>query len=115
MAYKKYLESNIDKISEGVVLNHLINVIYRNIKSNIYDYKDLIYYWKNKGGTKDVDFICKNTAFEVKYQEKINAEDYRALSEFKNGFLITKKTFDKRTFPLPVFLILFEKYTRRFL
>lgn len=114
-AYRKYLEENIDKISEGIVLNHLINIIYRGIKSNIYDYKDILYYWTNKAKTKEVDFIYKNNAFEVKYQEKISAEDYKSLGEFKKGFLITKKTFDKRTFPLPVFLILLERYTDRFL
>ncbi len=112
--YRDYLEKNIDKISEGVVLSHLVNLIYRRIKSNVYDYKDMIYYWTNKAKTKEVDFIYKNVAFEVKYQEKINANDYKALKEFKKGFLISKKTFDKRTFPLPVFLILLEKHFEMF-
>lgn len=113
-AYNDYLDKNIDKISEGVILNHLINLIYRKIKSNVYDYKDLIFYWTNKAKTKEIDFIYRNIAFELKYQEKINANDYRALKEFKKGFLITKKTFDKRTFPLSVFLILLEKHFEKF-
>ncbi len=113
--YQIYLDKNTDKISEGILLNHLINIIYRKIKSNIYDYKDLIYYWTNKSKTKEIDFIYKNIGFEVKYKEKIKAEDYKALNEFKKGFLITKQIFDKRTFPLPAFLILLEKYPEKFL
>ena len=113
--YQKYLDNNIDKLSEGVLLNHLINIIYRKIKSNIYDYKDMIYYWTNKSKAKEVDFVYNNIAFELKYQEKIKSEDYKALKEFKKGFLITKKTFDKRTFPIFAFLILLEIYTKKFL
>ncbi len=109
-AYQKYLDSNADKLSEGVLLNHLINILYRGIKSNIYDYKDLIYYWTNKSKTKEVDFVYKDLAFEVKYQEEIKSGDYKGLSEFKRGFMITKKTFDRRTLPLPAFLIILEKY-----
>jgi len=113
--YKKYVDKKVDKISEGILLNHLINIVYQGIKSNVYDYKDLIYYWTNKSKTKEVDFVYKNIGFELKYQEKIRAEDYRTLKEFKKGFLITKKTFDKRTFPISAFLILLEKYPKRFL
>lgn len=114
-AWGKYLDNNMDKLSEGVLLNHLIDVIYRRTKSNIYDYKDMIYYWTNKAKTKEVDFVYNGIAFEVKYKEKTKVANYRALKEFKKGFLITKKTFDKRTFPLSVFLILLEHYTERFL
>ena len=114
-SYQNYLDKNIDKISEGIVLNHLINIIYRKIKSNIYDYKDIIFYWTSKSKNKEVDFVYKNTAFETKYKEKIDYEDYRSLKEFKKGFLITKNNFDKRTFPLSAFLILLEKHSDKFL
>ncbi|MBI2632194.1 ATP-binding protein [Candidatus Pacearchaeota archaeon] len=113
--YQNYLERNKDKISEGVILFHLINIIYRKIKSNIYDYKDRIYYWTNKLKTKEIDFIYRKVAFELKYREKINSNDYRSLKEFNDGYLITKKTFDKRTFPLPAFLILLENHSDMFL
>lgn len=113
--YPNYLTSNIDRLSEGVLLNHLIYVVYSRIKSNIYDYKDLVYYWTNKSKTKEIDFVCKNVAFEVKYKEKIKSEDYKGLKEFKKAFLITKKNFDKRTYPISAFLILLERYPERFL
>jgi len=113
--YQKYLDNNIDKISEGIVLNHLIYIIYQGIKSNIYDYKNIIYYWKNKSKTKEVDFIYKDSAFEVKYKEKIKSQDYKSLNEFKKAFLITKKTFDKRTYPIYAFLILLEKHPNKFI
>lgn len=113
--YKKYLEDNIDKISEGVLLNHLINIIYKQIKSNIYDYKDLIYYWTNKSKTKEIDFIYNNIALELKFKESIKSSDYKSLNEFEKSFLITKKTFDKRTFPISTFLILLEKHFGKFL
>ena len=109
-SYKKILEKNIDKISEGVLLNHLVYLIYNVIRSNIYDYKDLIFYWKNKANTKEVDFIYKENAFEVKWRENIKSGDYKGLDEFKKGFLVTKKDFDRRTFPMPGFLIILEKY-----
>lgn len=113
--YQKYLDNNIDKLSEGVLLNHLINIIYKRIKSNVYDYKDMIYYWTSKSKNKEIDFVYKNVAFEVKYKEKIKAEDYRALKEFNNSFLITKKTFGNRTFPISAFLMLLEIYPERFI
>lgn len=115
LLYQKYLDRNKDKLSEGMILNHLINIIYRRIRSNIYDYMDMIYYWTNKAKTKEIDFVYNGIAFEVKYRERIGSKDYRALKNFRKGFLITKKTFDKRTFPLPVFLVLLEKYPGRFL
>ncbi|MBL7147951.1 MAG: ATP-binding protein [Nanoarchaeota archaeon] len=113
--YQKYLDKNIDKISEGVLLNHIINIIYQKVKSNVYDYKDMVYYWKNKSKTKEIDFVYKNIAFEVKYKEKIKSTDYKELKEFKKAFLVTKKTFDKRTYPIYAFLILLEKYPKDFL
>lgn len=109
-AYQKYLDENIDKISEGTLLNHLINLTCKRVKSNIFDYKDVIYYWTNKAKTKEVDFVYKEAAYEVKFKEKIKSKDYRALSEFKNGFMLSKKTFDRRTYPLFAFLILIEEY-----
>ena len=108
--YKTFLEKNVSKISEGVILSHLISNIYKRIKANVYDYKDLIFYWKNKNKTKEADFVYRNIAVELKYQENINKEDYKALKDFRKGFLVTKNVFDERTFPLPAFLILMEKH-----
>ncbi len=114
-AYQEFLDSSIHKISEGVVLNHLISMLYRNTSSNIYDYKDMVFYWTNKAKTKEVDFVCNKTAFEIKYREKIKPEHYKTLQEFSNGFMISRDTFGSRTFPLPVFLLLLEQYPERFI
>lgn len=82
----------------------------KNTKSNVFNYNDKVYYWTNKSKTKEIDFIYENTAFEVKYQNEINSEDYKGLKEFKNSYLLTKKTFNKKTYPLSGFLLLLEKY-----
>ena len=108
--YSQFIDANIDKISEGVLLNHLISFVYRDIKSNIYDYKNLIYYWTNQNKTKEIDFVYKNISFELKFKDNIKAKDYRGLDEFKKGFMITKNSFDERTFPISAFLLLFEKH-----
>lgn len=51
-------------------------------------------FWKNRN---EVDFVHENTPIEVKYKEKINSEDFKAIREFmkkfsvKEGIIITKK------------------------
>lgn len=51
-------------------------------------------FWKN---SYEIDFILDNIPIEVKYQENINSEDFKALKEFmrkfsvKEGVIITKK------------------------
>lgn len=108
--YSFFLEENIDKINEGVLLNHIIKILLSESKSDIFKYSDIVYYWSNKAKTKEVDFVYNSIAFEVKYQNNINKEDYNALKEFKKYYLITKHTFNKNTYPIAVFLILLEKY-----
>lgn len=107
--YTSHLEQNIGKISEGVLLNHIIRILNKTLKSDVFNYSDVIYYWTNKQKTKEIDFIYQNKAFEVKYQNSINQSDYKGLSEFEEGYLITKETFGERTSPLPVFLLMLEK------
>ncbi|MBU1597812.1 MAG: ATP-binding protein [Nanoarchaeota archaeon] len=107
--YNTYLEQNTDKISEGVFLNHMIRILTRRNKSNVFNYSDVIYYWTNKAKTKEVDFVYDGKAFEVKYRNEIKSSDYRGLSDFKEAYLITKRTFDKRTYPIPVFLMLLQE------
>jgi predicted AAA+ superfamily ATPase len=108
--YKKFIEDNVDRISEGVLLNHLVSILNKRTKSNIFKYSDVIYYWTNKSKKKEVDFVCNNPAFEVKYQNKINTEDYSGLKDFKKGYLLTKETFGKNTFPLAVFLLILSRF-----
>ena len=51
-------------------------------------------FWKNG---HEIDFVHENTPIEVKYQEKINSEDFKGIREFmkkfsiKYGIMITKK------------------------
>ncbi|MBU1199298.1 MAG: DUF4143 domain-containing protein, partial [Nanoarchaeota archaeon] len=107
--YNTYLEQNTDKISEGVLLNHMIRILTKRTKSNVFNYSDVIYYWTNKAKTKEVDFVYDSKAFEVKYRNEIKSSDYRGLSDFKEAYLITKRTFDKRTYPISAFLMILEK------
>jgi uncharacterized protein len=106
---KNFLSEKKDKICEGIILNHMINLINNKTKSNVFNYSDLIYYWTNKQKTKEVDFVYKDLAIEVKYQNQIKKSDYFALNEFKKSYLITKKEYSKNTFPIEVFLILIDK------
>ncbi|MEK6859878.1 MAG: ATP-binding protein [Nanoarchaeota archaeon] len=107
LRYKNnFFNDYISKISEGVFLNHLIKLLINRIKSNVFNYQDHIFYWSNKQKTKEIDFIIDDIAFEIKYQNNINQEDYRGLNEFKKSYLLTKKTFNEKTYPLSAFLLL---------
>lgn len=108
--YKEYIEKNIAQITEGVVLNHLVRVLIAHTKSNVFNYNEAIHYWTNKDKTKEVDFVYKDTAIEVKFQNQIRAEDYKALKEFKHSYLLTKDTFDKNTYPIAVFLCIIDRH-----
>ncbi len=110
--YKEYLEKNIAKICEGIFLSEIIKYLEINSSSDVFSYRDVVFYWTNKAKTKEIDFIYKNTAFEIKYQNQISNEDYKPLREFKNSYLITKKLFDKNTYPLPAFLIMLDKFIK---
>jgi len=104
--FKEYLKNNKDKISEGILLNHFIRTLTYNKSLDVFNYNDLIFYWANKSKTKEVDFVYQDRAFEVKYQNEINAQDYNGLEYFKEGYLISKDTFDKRTLPIGAFLLI---------
>jgi predicted AAA+ superfamily ATPase len=64
---------------------------------------------------KEVDFVIKSETsellpIELKYQNKIQKSDYRGLSTFKKGILISKNNFDVTgnyvTIPVSLFLLL---------
>src|SRR3989338_1967194 len=58
-------------------------------------------FWKN--GT-EIDIIKEGIPIEIKYQESINSEDYKAIKMFMNefkqrqGIIVTKKIEDKKVF-----------------
>ena len=105
------------KIIEGIVLNHLIKFIIENTESNIIDYKDKIFYWKNKQKTKEVDFVVKLDGIhglEVKWQNQINKSDIKILREFKNSIILSKQNFIKtKAIPLGCFLLVLDKWLKK--
>jgi hypothetical protein len=110
--YKEYLEKNIAKICEGIFLTELIKYLEQNSSSDVFSYNDVVFYWTNKTKTKEIDFIYNNIAFEIKYQNQISKEDYKAFREFKSSYLITKELFDENTYPLSVFLIILDRFIK---
>ena len=76
--YKSRIENDfLGRMAEALVVN--------KIKA--------VSFWKNK---TEIDIIHNDIPIEVKYQEKISSEDFKALKEFmkkfkkKNGIMITK-------------------------
>jgi len=87
---------------EAVAISNLSRLSYEGISSHVY-------YWKNK---KEVDLLLmpKNQIFpfEIKYQTRIQKEDYRGLYYFNKGILITKDLLDigEKYSAIPIHLIL---------
>ena len=77
------------------------NCVYSDLSKRDYQ----VFYWKN---TYEVDFVIENskgeiTPIEVKYQNEINAEDFKGLHSFfkhfekvKYGIMATKDKFETR-------------------
>ncbi|MCK5661397.1 MAG: ATP-binding protein, partial [Methanosarcinales archaeon] len=83
--------------------------------SDVFAPHEHIFYWRKKGGKKEVDFVIKDKkgeflGIEVKYQNTINPHDYTGLNTFKKGILISKKEFNVTknyvTIPVSLFLLL---------
>ncbi len=99
------------KLVEGIVYDHLIRLAYNLNPSDLFDPKDIVFY---SYADKEIDFILKNgnavSAFELKYQNKINSEDYKGLQKFNgNKYMISKNELDLEniiTIPLSIFLSL---------
>ena len=73
--FKEQLQNNLflSKIIEGVVLNHLIKELEQKSTLDRFDYKEAIFYWRNRTNSTEVDFVLKQRlqAFEVKWSEQI--------------------------------------------
>jgi predicted AAA+ superfamily ATPase len=106
---KAYAAEHADIISEGVILNHIIRMLTEKTKSDLFHYSDVIFYWKNKAKTKEIDFVYNDKAIELKYQSSINPEDYKGIREFKKGYLATKNQFAKDTYPIAPFLLMLKR------
>lgn len=101
-------EEDISKIVEGMVLNCLIRVLFEEYKFNFFDYKDKIFYHKNKSGTKETDFIIKNLGkIEVKWKMNVSKK-FDTLVLSKNTLNI-----NNQIMPVQYFLILFPYYKEK--
>ena len=112
-----YLEKpeNKGNLIESIVGNHLTRFMYSVNPSDVFAPHEHIFYWRKKGGKKEVDFVIKDKkgeflGIEVKYQNTINPHDYIGLNTFKKGILISKKEFNVTknyvTIPVSLFLLL---------
>lgn len=103
------------KLVESVIHSHLVRYMYEKHPSDVFSPHDHIFYLKTDGGKKEVDFVLKENGnkllgIELKYQNRIISSDYRGLTSFESGLLISKDKFDLRgkyaTVPASLFLLL---------
>ena len=103
------------KLAESVIHSHLVRFMYEKHPSDVFSPHDRIFYLKTSGGKKEVDFVLKENGnkllgIELKYQNRINSSDYRGLTAFERGVLISKNKFDLSgkyaTVPASLFLLL---------
>ncbi len=113
LSRENLLNSEIKSILiESLVLNHLNRAFYNIRSSDIYDPTDFIYYAKTKKGN-EIDFVVKAPqglrGIEVKYQNQINAEDFRGLRKLKQGVLVSKNKLEQKdniaVIPVSLFLL----------
>lgn len=106
---------NKSKLVESVVQSHLVRLMYNMFPSDIFSPEEHIFYWRNKGGKKEVDYILKSSdkellAIELKYQDKLQNSDYRGLYSFSKGIMLSKNTFEVNnnyvTIPVSIFSLL---------
>lgn len=119
---KKYLKDpqNQSRLLECITSDHMIRLAFGLTPRKItFDYHNSIFYWMGKND-REVDFIIKIgnevIPIELKYQNKINREDYYSLIDFKkvtkvkHSLLLTKDKLDVSTesvlIPVSMFLLL---------
>jgi hypothetical protein len=109
---KSFLNSSAKKsvLAEAIVGDHLSRQAYRFRPTDLFDQQNSVFY--GKIGSKRPDFVMRLPdrllPVEVKYQSRINPEDYAALKAAGGGLLVTKETTAAGpipTVPLPVFLM----------
>lgn len=103
---------------ESILSNHLIRLAFNRSSTKMsFDYHNSVFYWRGKED-REVDFIIKEEdsviPTELKYQNKINKEDYYGLIDFKKAsgekqaLLVTKNdlSVEKEATKIPVSLFL---------
>ncbi len=93
------------KLVESVVSNHLVRLLYSYHPSSLFDYTNLLFHWEGPK-QKQLDFAArledKYLPVEVKYQNRIAAEDARSILDFQKtgkstkGLIITKDSFAEK-------------------
>ncbi len=102
-------EEKLSKVIEGVVLNHLVSHEAKASISNIFDYKNRVFYFRTKRG-KEIDFVVKRGDsigyVEVKWKEK------GKVPRGFEGLALTKNELDLKSKRIPAsfFLALDEHY-----
>jgi hypothetical protein len=106
---------NKSKLVESVVQSHLIRLMYNIFPSDIFSPEEHVFYWRSKGGKKEVDYVLRSKEnellpIELKYQNKLQSRDYKGLHSFPKGIMISKNTFEVNnnyvTIPVSIFLLL---------
>ncbi len=97
-----------DYLQQSVLKSRLMeNLIFNKLNSHFSD----IYFYRNG---KEIDFVVNDYLIEVKYQEKINSDDYKAIchDEYR-GILVTKGKLEKKekilSIPVELFLLISMK------
>lgn len=103
------------KLVESVLHSHLVRFMYEKYPGDVFSPHDRIFYLKTSRGKKKVDFVLKENeskleGIELKYQNRINSSDYRGLTAFERGILVSKDRFNSSgkyaTVPASLFLLL---------
>lgn len=109
------IPENKSKLVESIVENHFIRFMYNVYPSDVFASHEHVFYWRKKGGKREVDFTIKSKnnellPIELKYQNKIQKSDYKGLSKFNKGIVISKNEFNMTgnyvTIPVSLFLLL---------
>lgn len=99
-------------LAECVCGDHLSRLAYNFAPSDLFDQSDYVFYSRTKSG-EAVDFIVRIGSdfvpVEVKYQNRINPDDFRHIRKYKHGIIATKNSafVDGRyvAIPLPMLLL----------
>lgn len=110
---------NIGKLTESVVANHLVRLLFSYSPSTQFDYATLLFFSQSKK-RRELDFAVRQSTrylpVEVKYQAKVRKEDGFGIIDFQkggkasNGLLLTRDSLESRRsyleIPVSIFLLL---------
>jgi|GEM_PF-2731133 len=86
-------------LAESVCGDHLSRLSYNFAPSDLFDQTNSVFYVSTRKG-ETIDFIVGLSSelvpVEVKYQNKINNDDYNAIKKFKHGIIATKQKFETK-------------------